>query len=122
MLDSIRIFSNITRNALEACEKVPESERFIDIISTNSEQWVAFEVHNSYNGEIRKENGKLVTTKSNRYSHGLGIGIVEEIAENLGGFVMWEAQAESKTFLTRVLVPQIGQEDRFDRTGDDETP
>lgn len=107
LLDAIRIFSNITNNAVEACEKVPVSERFIKITSRNDQQWVILEVTNSYDGQVIVKKGKFITTKSDKYSHGFGLGIVQEIVENVGGFVIYDAALENKTFLTRVHVPRV---------------
>lgn len=107
LLDSIRIFSNITNNAIEACQKVPVSERFIDITSKSDEQWITIQVINSYDGKLLIENGKLITTKSKKENHGFGLSIVKEIVENLGGFVIVDADAQNKTFLLRVHIPKI---------------
>lgn len=105
LLDAVRIFSNITNNAVEACEKVPVSERFIKITSRNDQQWVTLEVINSFDGHVIIQDGKLITTKVDQYSHGFGLGIVHEIAENLGGFVIYDTNIKNKTFLVRVHIP-----------------
>lgn len=105
LLDAIRIFSNIANNAVEACVKVPASDRFIEITSSNDQQWVTLEAVNSYDGKAIVENGELVTIKSEKHGHGLGLGIVKEIAENLGGFVIYDADSENKTFVIRIHVP-----------------
>jgi len=106
MLDMIRVFSNFTNNAVEACQKVPASERFIEINSANQQQWATLQVVNSYDGNICMKNGKLFTTKLEKQSHGLGLMIVKEIAENLGGFVIYETDSENKTFLIRIHIPR----------------
>ncbi len=105
LLDGIRIFSNIANNAVEACEKVPESKRFIEITSGHDQQWVMLEVVNSYDGCTTVQDGKLVTTKQDKAEHGLGLGIVREITEDMGGFVIYDADQKSKSFLTRVHIP-----------------
>ncbi len=107
LLDAIRIFSNIANNAVEACEKLPVPERFIEIDSVSEQQWVTLEVINSYDGQTIVQNGKFITTKSDKYSHGFGLDIVREIAENMGGFVIYDANTETKTFLTRVHIPRL---------------
>lgn len=106
MLDMIRIFSNFTNNAVEACQNVPVSDRFIEIISTNRQQWATLQVVNCYDGNIHMKNGELLTTKMEKQNHGLGLLIVKEIAENLGGFVIYETDSENKTFLIRIHIPR----------------
>ncbi len=107
MLDAIRIFANISNNAVEACEKVPVLERFIEISSGNNQQWVILEAVNSYDGQAIVQNGKFLTTKSKPQSHGLGLNIIKEIAEKIGGFVIYDADIENQTFLIRVHIPYL---------------
>lgn len=107
LVDAIRIFSNITNNALEACEKIPPPERFIEITTGTDQQWVTLEIINSYNGQILIQNGKLITTKQEKYGHGLGLRIVQEISENIGGFVIYDTDTENRTFLTRIHIPRF---------------
>lgn len=108
-IDAIRIFSNYSNNAVEACQKVPVSDRFIDIVSANELQWVTLQVINSYDGKSLNHNGKFLTTKPDKQSHGLGLRIVEQIAESLGGFVIYEENFENKTFLVRVHIPRSSE-------------
>ena len=109
-LDAIRIFSNFANNAVEACQKCPASERFIDVASANEQQWVTLQAINSYNGKSHIEGGKFVTTKEEKRSHGLGLVIVEQIAENLGGFVLYEPDPEKGIFLVRIHIPRLFQD------------
>jgi len=64
-------------------------------------------VVNSFDGKMHIQNGKFYTTKSEKQSHGLGLKIVEQIAESLGGFVIYKADSESRTFLVRVHIPKL---------------
>ncbi len=118
MVDAIRIFSNVVNNAIEACDKVPESERFIDINSRNDSLWVTLEAINSYDGNTHSKNGKLATTKSDKEIHGLGMGIIKEIVQNLGGFVIYDADKENRTFTIRVHIPRLCQNNQFDRSAE----
>ncbi|RFZ77469.1 ATP-binding protein [Lacrimispora amygdalina] len=105
VLDTVRVFSNIISNAVEACCKIPETERFIEITSTTANGWVNVQAVNSYNGAALEKNGKLLTTKSKKESHGLGLVSVNEVAERLGGFTLIDASAENKIFKISVCIP-----------------
>lgn len=106
LVDAIRVFSNIADNAIEACQKVPVSERFIAITSGRDDHWVTLEVRNAYDGKAILENGNFITTKSEKQKHGLGLCIVKDIVQSVGGFAMFEARPESRSFLLRVHMPQ----------------
>ncbi|QOV18539.1 sensor histidine kinase [Blautia liquoris] len=105
-LNEIRVLSNISHNAVEACKKVPQDERFIEITSSLNQQWLVLEAVNSYNGELLMEDGKLKTVKDEKEEHGLGLDIVKEIVEHAGGFVLYDHDSENKTFLLRIHVPE----------------
>ncbi len=106
-LDAIRIFSNITKNAVEACQQVPLPERFIYISTRNDEQWVTLEAINSYDGKVFMDNEIPRTTKADKEEHGLGLSIIQEIVQNLGGFIIYTADRETKTFIIRVHIPRL---------------
>lgn len=106
-LDAIRIFSNIVDNSVEACEKVPITERYINITSGIENCWVTLQVVNSYDGKVIDHNGKYITTKKDSFHHGFGLKIISEIVESLGGFVIFNADEYNKEFLIRVHIPKI---------------
>jgi two-component system sensor histidine kinase AgrC len=108
-IDAVRIFSNFTNNAVEACQKVPVSDRFIEIVSANELKWVTLQIVNSYDGKSHVHNGKFLTTKPEKQCHGLGLVIVEQIAESLGGFVIYEEDFKNKKFLVRVHIPRLSE-------------
>ncbi|GLC78611.1 sensor histidine kinase [Lacrimispora brassicae] len=105
-LDSFRIFSNITANAVEACQKVPEKKRFIKISTRSERGWVLLDVVNSFNGDMCIENNWFESTKQNKEEHGLGLQIVEELVESKGGIILCDVDTGRKIFRTKVLVPQ----------------
>jgi len=104
--DAIRIFSNITSNAIEACEKLPVEQRFIEITSRNDAQWSTLEAVNAYDGNTCMENKEFVTTKPESQNHGLGLRIIRDVVEELGGFMVCDADAERKVFRIRVHIPR----------------
>lgn len=109
VLEALRIITNVTANAVEACQKVPKEERFIQIIAANENGWVMLNVVNAFDGNIILERGQLKSTKKQKDNHGVGISIVKEIAESKGGFVVFDADPEQKTFEIKVHIPQCLQ-------------
>jgi sensor histidine kinase regulating citrate/malate metabolism len=104
--DAIRIFSNITSNAIEACGKLPVERRFIEITSRNDNQWSTLEAANSYDGNAPMENGHFLTTKRENPNDGLGLRIIQDVVERLGGFMVCDADAERRVFRSRVHIPR----------------
>lgn len=107
LLDAVRIFSNLTNNAVEACCKLPPELRFIEISSKSENGWATLQVVNSFDGTIKKQNGRLLTTKKEKEWHGMGMAIVKEIVESQGGMVHIETDFENKKFQVRVHIPML---------------
>lgn len=105
-LDVVRVFSNIIDNAIEACDKLSGPNRFIEITSNVSEGWINIEISNSFNGELKIVNDMPETTKDDKDFHGLGLRIVTEVIEGLGGLVFFEPDRAKKIFRTRLCIPK----------------
>lgn len=106
VLEVLRIITNVTANAVEACKKVPKEERFIQITASNENGWAMLNVVNAFDGTVLLEGGQLKSTKKQKDSHGMGLSIVKEIAESKGGLVIFEADLGLKIFKTKILIPQ----------------
>ena len=110
MIDAVRIFSNLSNNAVEACLNTPENQRFITITSSNKEGWSTLQIENSFHGPLILHDGMLETTKKEKINHGIGLTIVKNIVESAGGFMVLEADQKKHLFLARVHVPQSPSE------------
>ncbi len=80
------LYGNLLDNAIEACRKVPEAERFISVENKYMSGRLLLVITNS------KENGKnkhLKTTKKDTYTHGYGIASVRRVVEKYNGTVQF---------------------------------
>lgn len=105
-LDLVRLLTNINNNAVEACCRVPVSERVIEINGACIDGWISIEITNSYDGLAAYNGEELPTSKPDKHSHGLGLNIVKQIVENNGGVLLIEANQEKKKFLLKLHIPQ----------------
>ncbi|MCM3042285.1 GHKL domain-containing protein [Paenibacillus motobuensis] len=110
-MDAVRVFSNLFKNAIEACSKLPDrSKRFVKITGHTSPDWVYVEVMNSFHGEIKTRHGKLRTTKPDKDSHGVGLRNVTEIIEGLGGMLLIDIDQKKEIFTVRLHIPRMAED------------
>lgn len=95
------VMGNLLDNALEACMKLPEEERFMRIYIGRIKNQFYISVQNSA-GAVRKVEGKYVTTKGGD-SHGYGIFRIDRLAGKYGGYV--NRQNEEGVFATEIMLP-----------------
>ena len=105
-LEIIRIFSNLLSNSVEACTNMePSAKRFLRINGASINGWMYVEIVNSFNGLLKQVNGKLATTKTNKDFHGVGLSIVEEIVQSIGGFILIDPNVDKKMFIVKLHIP-----------------
>lgn len=91
--------SNLLENAINACEKVPESERFIEVTGKYKQQ-LLLEISNSCIGEISlDEEGHPVTSKE---GHGIGTRSVLDFVKKTGSEIRYITG--DNTFKVRMLI------------------
>ncbi len=98
------ILQNLLQNALEACEKVSEGERFIVLTGKRKGHFFLIEVKNSFAGEVVfGQDGLPVTTKKEDIPmHGIGLSNVRREAEKYLGEL--ELKADQLEFSATVLL------------------
>ena len=100
------ILQNLLQNAVEACEKVGEDERFIVLTGTRKGRFFLIEVKNSFAGEVVfGQDGLPVTTKQeDAPMHGIGLANVRREAEKYMGEL--ELKAVQQKFSATVLLQE----------------
>ena len=100
------ILQNLLQNAVEACGKVSEGERFIVLTGKRKGRFFLIEVKNSFVGEVVfGQDGLPVTTKQeDAPMHGIGLANVRREAEKYMGEL--ELKVNQQTFSATVLLQE----------------
>lgn len=77
------LLSNLMDNALEAIEKT--EERVLTVRIKYAKRMLYISVYNSYNGNVKKERNRLLTTKVKKEEHGIGMTSIQRIVDKYQG-------------------------------------
>lgn len=88
----VTILGNAMENAMEACQQVAQSSRYIQIKATITENAaLMIVIENPYVAEpLLDKEGNLMTTKANKETHGLGLASIREILSEDVGHIHYE--------------------------------
>ena len=79
------ILGNLLENAISASIKTEEKYLKVQIKLRQNVMYIA--VENSYNGEVRIKDNKIVTSKRNQKNHGIGLESVKRMVEEMNGML-----------------------------------
>ncbi len=103
-IDLTAVLGNLLDNALEAAKKRGDEGRiYADLYMANNGALTVFRIANNYQGEIKKKDGRLLTTKKDTDIHGIGIHNVERIVSNYSGYI--NQDYEDGIYVTTVIMP-----------------
>ena len=77
------LLSNLMDNALEAIEKT--KERVLTVRIKYIKRILYISVYNSYDGNVKKEGNRLLTTKAKKEEHGIGMTSIQHIVDKYQG-------------------------------------
>jgi hypothetical protein len=103
-MDVSAVFGNALDNAIDGVLAVPDPEkRLIKVALYARDRFVMMTFENYFSGELRTEDGDIVTRRSDRDRHGYGLKSIRYTAEKYGGSMT--VNTEDRWFVLRILVP-----------------
>lgn len=115
--DISSMFNNILDNAVEAA--VLSEKKYIDLeIARCFNDYHKIVVVNSSDIAPISENGRLLTTKSNKQTHGFGTKIILNTVDKYDGEMQWNYNPDLKEFKLIILIPPEEYIEKFKRNED----
>ena len=84
-MDLCTLFSNLISNSIEACEKLTDQRKTIELVIEDYIDGVSICIKNPVEGVVDKEQLGKSTTKENREAHGYGLENIRKVAERYHG-------------------------------------
>lgn len=100
-VDLCVMLGNLLDNALEACEKIPDEQRFLRVYLVVNKSQLYISVQNSAKEELDFNERNYISTK--RGNHGLGMKRVKALADKYEGFLT--LANEPGVFAAEVTLP-----------------
>lgn len=103
-VDLCVILSNALDNALEACMRITDSNilKKICIKSCIKNIYLIIEVSNSTTNKIQYVENKIISTKTNKTNHGIGISNIKTVAKKYNGIV--DILEEKHKFIINIML------------------
>ena len=101
--DISNIFSNVLNNAIEACQKIENREKYIKLEAYKIKRYYVIYCENSKMNKIKRAGSRLITEKKNDFVHGIGIRSIETSAKVYDGDVVIDYDDDK--FIIKILIP-----------------
>lgn len=105
MMDVSSIFSNLLDNAIEACDKIEngENKKYINIRGTIVKSYYIIKCENSKTNKVIIKNNKIISSKKDKYFHGIGIESIKSSLKKYDGEL--EIENEENKFISIIYIP-----------------
>jgi sensor histidine kinase regulating citrate/malate metabolism len=101
--DIISMFGNLLDNALEASLKCDTGNKKVNVkLFMGTNFFLIFHIENTFSVSAKRDGNRLLSTKDDEKTHGLGIGIVSNLAEKYGGSLTLEEKGD--IFITTLAI------------------
>lgn len=101
-IDMISLMGNLLDNAIEACQVSGQEEPYLRFSSVIRKKVWMVEVSNSKDPGLSPKKDSMKTTKEDRASHGLGMGIIQSIVSRYSGSLTMDDHGDS--FETKAML------------------
>lgn len=104
-VDLSSLLNNLLDNAMDAANK--SSNKTIEFETSHfTPYYDQILVKNSCDEKPRHNNRSLVTNKTDKLTHGIGLKSVKKIVEKYNGMYNWEYDEKEKEFITIITIPR----------------
>jgi hypothetical protein len=103
MIDVCSIFSNLIDNAIEACIKVKEKDRFIILKGTIVNKFFILKCENNKLNKIKLDKETIITDKKDTFIHGIGIKSIKSSIEKYEGEINIDFSEDK--FKVQIYIP-----------------
>ncbi len=97
------LFGNLLDNAIEACEKI-KGEKEIFLTIEKQRGYISIQVNNSIENSVLQHNPNLLTVKTDKSNHGLGINSIRRIVQKYDGQI--DFYENGTTFTSKILISE----------------
>ena len=112
--DLVCLMGNILDNAIEAVDKIKRvSEKRIELLFLRQNSNRIIICKNTVDVSVLSANSELISTKSDKQSHGLGTKIIAKIVNDYGGMV--DYFEEFDMFGIQVVLPEVSRASTVER-------
>lgn len=101
--DISNIFSNVLNNAIEACQKIENREKYIKLEAYKIKRYYVIYCENSKMNKIKRAGSRFITEKKDDFVHGIGIRSIETSTKAYDGDVVIDYDDDK--FMIKILIP-----------------
>lgn len=99
------LVGNLIENAVEAQEKLADTEKFINLKIKTFEDKIYFVIENAFDGVINTKNGQYLSHKRDNQTAGIGLQSVREIVKKYNGELVIDT--DNKVFKCSAMLESI---------------